>query len=204
LQDRVEDFSPDEIEQFAGVIAAQSSEVAGIVEDLLVITRAEAGHLAVAPAPVNVSLELRMVRGSLPDDRHDQRITMALCDVIAWADPLRVRQILRNLLSNAQRYGGEEVRVIVGQAEDSVAVAVVDDGPGIPETDHEIVFQAYGRSHRSESKPGSIGLGLAVSRYLAEAMGGTLEYERADGHTSFTLTLPRYRPGASRFERRAT
>lgn len=204
MQDRVEDFSLDEIKQFAGVIAAQSSEVAGIVEDLLVITRAEAGHLAVAPAPVNVSLELRMVRGSLPDDRRDQRITMALSDLIAWADPLRVRQILRNLLSNAQRYGGDEVRVVVSGSGDLVMVAVVDDGPGIPEADREIVFRAYGRSQRSESKPGSIGLGLAVSRYLAEAMGGALEYERVDRRTSFTLTLPRYYPGASRFERRFT
>ena len=204
MQDRVGDFSPEELRQFAGVIAAQSNEVAGIVEDLLVITRAEAGHLAVTPGPVNVGLELNAIRTSLPDDRPQQRLTFGLSEVVAWADPLRVRQILRNLLSNAQRYGGDDVRVSVTGSDEHVAVVVADDGPGIPENDRDVVFQAYGRSHRSESKPGSIGLGLTVSRYLAEAMDGSLVYERADGLTRFRLTLPRYIPGASRFERRST
>jgi len=204
MQDRIDSFSNEELRQFAGVISAQSNEVAGIVEDLLVITRAEAGHLAVNPGPVNVSSELSSIRDALPDDRPDQRITLALSEVIAWADPLRVRQIVRNLLSNAQRYGGDEVRVNVQGNRNEVVIAVTDDGPGIPATDHDVVFQAYGRSHRSEGKPGSIGLGLTVSRYLAEAMQGSLEYDRVGGLTRFRLTLPRYRPGSSRFERRAT
>jgi signal transduction histidine kinase len=201
MQDRVEDFSAEELRQFAGVIAAQSNEVAGIVEDLLVITRAEAGHLAVTPGPVNVALELSTVRASLPDDRPQQRITMGLVEAVAWADPLRVRQILRNLLSNAQRYGGDAVRVSVTTAGDDVVVSVADNGPGIPNDDRELVFQAYGRSHRSEGKPGSIGLGLTVSRYLAEAMEGSLDYDRDHGMTRFRLRLPQYNPGASRFER---
>jgi signal transduction histidine kinase len=200
LYDRVESFSPEELRQFAGVISAQSSEVASIVEDLLVITRADAGHLAVTPGPVDVAMELDLVRRSLPDDRPQQRITMSLGEAIAWADPMRVRQILRNILSNAQRYGGDEVRVSATGVDDDVVVAVTDDGPGIPEQDREIVFQAYGRSHRSEGKPGSIGLGLTVSRYLAQAMNGSLGYDRVDNITRFELTLPRYRPGGSCLE----
>ena len=201
MQDRINAFSEEEVRQFAGVIASQSNEVAGIVEDLLVITRAEAGHLTVTPGPINLAAEMRQVRASLPDDRPDQRITLGLADVVAWADPLRVRQIARNLLSNAARYGGNDVRVVVSAAELEVVVVVSDDGPGVPETDRETVFRAYGRSHLSESKPGSIGLGLTVSRYLAEAMEGGLEYNRDDGISRFTLTLPLYRPGQSRYER---
>jgi len=204
MQDRIDSFSTEELRQFAGVIVAQSNEVAGIVEDLLVITRAEAGHLAVNPAPVNITSEISAVRDSLPGDRPAQRITMALSDVVAWADPLRVRQIVRNLLSNAQRYGGDDVRVTVSASESEVSIAVSDNGPGIPEKDQEVVFQAFGRSRRSDSKPGSIGLGLTVSRYLAEAMQGTLGYGRADGYTKFTITLPIYHPDAARFERPAS
>ena len=201
MQDRIEDFNADELRQFAGVIAAQSNEVSGIVEDLLVITRAEAGHLAVTPSPVSLSAELKIVRGSMPNDRPDQRITLGLMDVVAWADPLRVRQIIRNLLSNAVRYGGNDVRVTVAAAGDEVTVIVSDDGPGVPDGDREMVFKAYGRSNLSKSKPGSIGLGLTVSRYLAEAMEGSLEYDRVDDCSRFILTLPAYHPGNSRYER---
>ncbi len=201
MADRIADFSEEELKQFAGVIAAQSNEVAGIVEDLLVITRAEAGHLTVTPCPVNLGAELKRVRASLPGDRPEQRITLGLSDVVAWADPLRVRQIARNLLSNAARYGGNDVRVTTSASGYDVVVVVSDNGPGIPEEDQDMVFQAYGRSHLSESKPGSIGLGLTVSRYLAEAMEGSLEYARVDGMSRFTLTLPLYSPGQSRYER---
>jgi signal transduction histidine kinase len=204
MQDRLDSFSTEELRQFAGVIVAQSSEVAGIVEDLLVITRAEAGHLAVIPTPINITSEISSIKDALSDDRPAQRISLDLTEAVAWADPLRVRQIVRNLLSNAQRYGGDDVHVTVRSSETEVIIAVSDNGSGIPEKDRDLVFQAYGRSHCSDSKPGSIGLGLTVSRYLAEAMQGTLEYDRIDGDTTFTITLPIYHPGASRFERRAT
>jgi nitrogen-specific signal transduction histidine kinase len=64
-----------------------------------------------------------------------------------------------------------------------------------------MVFQAYGRSRLSEGKPGSIGLGLTVSRYLAAAMNGSLHYERVDDKSRFSLLLPLYRPGRSRYDR---
>ena len=197
MQDRIEDFDPQELRQFSSVIAAQSAEVSGIVEDLLVITRAEAGHLTVTPCPINLSTELEPILSALPEDRPDQRITMAVVDAIAWADPLRVRQIVRNLLSNAMRYGGDDVRLSITVARDEAEVIVSDDGPGIPDGDMDLVFRAYGRSHLSKSKPGSIGLGLTVSRYLAEAMGGNLIYERVRGRSRFVLTLPVYTPGAN-------
>lgn len=201
MQDRIDSFSSEELRQFAGVITAQSNEVSGIVEDLLVITRAEAGYLTVNPAPVNVATELKYVRSALPAERPNQKITLGLSDVVAWADPLRVRQIARNLLSNAARYGGDDVRMWVTTSGFEVVIVVSDDGPGIPKGEEEKVFKAYGRSRLSESKPGSIGLGLTVSRYLAEAMEGSLEYRRTDGISRFSLTLPLYRPGKSRYER---
>ena len=201
LQDRVDSFSGEEITQFAGVIAVQSNEVSGIVEDLLVITRAEAGHLQVNPGPVNIASEVRGVAASLPDERHAQTISLDIQDGVVWADALRVRQIARNLLSNAVRYGGDCVQVTTTVVESQVLMTFIDDGDGIPEEDREMVFQAFGRSRLSTNKPGSIGLGLTVSRYLAEAMNGSLSYERVDGTSRFSLLLPVYRPGRSRYDR---
>lgn len=201
LRDRVQSFSAEEVSQFVDVIAAQSNEVAGIVEDLLVITRAEAGHLSISMGPVNLASEVRAVSSSIPCDRPHQQIRTDLTDVVVWADPLRVRQVVRNLLSNAARYGGDDVSVAITIEGPQVVTVVADDGPGIPEEDRVMVFQAYGRSELSEGKPGSIGLGLTVSRYLAEAMDGALSYDRVDGQSRFSLALPRYLPGQSRYNR---
>jgi len=204
LEDRSETFSSEEVSQFVSVIAAQSKEVAGIVEDLLVITRAEAGYLSISGEEVDLAAELEAVRSSIPDDRPQQTFNLDLVAAVVWADALRVRQIIRNLLSNAVRYGGDDVRIETMVAGHQVLTMVTDNGPGIPEDDRDMIFQAYGRSRISDGKPGSIGLGLTVSRYLAEAMGGALAYDRVLGESRFTLTLPRYVPGSNAFQRSPT
>jgi hypothetical protein len=194
LRDRSGDFTDEELVQFSSLIASQSTEVAGLVEDLLVITRAEAGHLEVRPEVVRVAEEVERVFESMPRDREDQEASLDLADVEAWADPLRVRQIARNLLSNAGRHGGPHVRVLLETVGAQVILSVRDDGQGIPAADRESVFQAYGRSRSFHGRPGSIGLGLTVSRYLAEAMGGALTYDRVEGESHFVLRLPVYEP----------
>ena len=198
LRDRAEAFTLDEISQFASAIAAQSTEVADIVEDLLVITRAEAGHLAMEHGPVNVADEVRQVCASMPIEGAEQQTIMDLTDGFAWADSLRVRQVTRNLLSNALHYGGPTIRLSVQPVGRHIVLVVADDGGGVPKEDHEMIFQAYGSSHAAVGRTGSLGLGLTVSRYLAEAMQGSLTYDRVDGESRFSLQLPAYRPGTSR------
>ena len=107
----------------------------------------------------------------------------------AWADPLRVRQILRNLLTNAIKYGGERVDVTVDRTDDVIRLVVCDDGPGIPRDEAELIFERYYRSAASPTQPGSVGIGLAVSRQLAEMMGGSLRYVPS-GKRYFELCLP--------------
>jgi signal transduction histidine kinase len=80
----------------------------------------------------------------------------------------------------------------VGMDREHVVLTVADNGPGIPESDRDSIFEAYGRSHRFQGRPGSIGLGLTVSRYLAEAMGGSLTYDRVEEESRFILRLPLY------------
>ncbi|MDJ0924358.1 MAG: GAF domain-containing sensor histidine kinase [Acidimicrobiia bacterium] len=191
LRDRIDEFTDAEVKQFATVIASQSAEVAAIVQDLLVITRAEAGHLDVAAESVDLVAEVRSVARSVPLTGGEQQVTFDLDPATALADPMRVRQVFRNLFSNALRYGGPQVRVTVSAVGESAVIVVSDDGAGIPEEDRDAIFQAYGRSHTERHGPGSIGLGLTVSRYLAEAMGGTLTYDYRDGYSLFTFRIPR-------------
>ena len=111
-------------------------------------------------------------------------------EVEMWVDPVRTRQVLRNLLTNADRYGGSTVLVHVTKGDGDVAIEVRDDGEGIPDSMRDHVFEPYARAHDSQSQPASIGLGLSVARSLSQLMNGDLVLARDDGWTVFTVTLP--------------
>ena len=103
MRDHGDEFSRDELSEFVALIADQSRELANIVEDLLVAARTEAGTLSIRPEAVDVVTEIGQITSLEP---WSPRVE-ANGPVLAWADPLRLRQILRNLLTNAERYGGD-------------------------------------------------------------------------------------------------
>ena len=117
-------------------------------------------------------------------------------DASAWADAPRVQQILINLVSNALKFTprGGRISLACSMVGDQVVVSVLDTGPGIPEEKQETIFEPFvqlGRSLTSTSHEG-VGLGLAISRGLARAMGGDLKVSSYVGQGStFTLILPR-------------
>lgn len=104
-------------------------------------------------------------------------------------DPARVRQILRNLISNALRYGGDELRVSVSSDESAGYVTVTDKGPGVPAEDQAAIFEPYQRAHNAPGVTASMGLGLTISRQLARLMDGDVTYRRQADESIFTLTL---------------
>ena len=98
--------------------------------------------------------------------------------------------MLRNLLSNARKYGGPDIRV-EGRIEGRTYVcSVIDDGDGIPEEVVGRFFQRFVHHARSSSVTESVGLGLSIVKSLAESMGGSITYERIDNETHFALHLP--------------
>ena len=104
-------------------------------------------------------------------------------------DPIRLQQMLGNLLSNARKYGDPPFEVRVDAAGSHVSIAVHDSGPGVPEAFRPRLFQEYSRAPGSRAR--GTGLGLFVVRALAEAQGGSVTYAPRDPQGSiFTLTLP--------------
>ena len=101
-----------------------------------------------------------------------------------------MRQIVRNLVTNAQRYGGDTIRVELSRGADRAILRVCDDGPGVPEGGRQRIFEPYASAHSDNPHSGSIGLGLAVSRELARLMDGDLTYRYQDNESVFELTLP--------------
>lgn len=112
-------------------------------------------------------------------------------DVRAVGDPHRVRQVIRNLVSNALKYGGPDITIHSSDAGDWAHLVVSDNGGGVPAEEVARIFQPYERAHSAAGVTGSMGLGLAVSLRLARAMNGDLSYRRVDGRTEFILLLPR-------------
>lgn len=181
-------FETDEISEFIGLIADQATEVADIVEDLLVAARADIGKVTVRPEAVDIKSQIDGVIAALgTQDR--TRIAVDVTSTEVWADPTRLRQIIRNLLTNAIRYGGKDVQVATTVVDGRMELRISDDGPGISEGLEERIFEAYARAHEPGTQPNSVGLGLTVSRHLARLQGGDLSYERAPMST-FVLTLP--------------
>jgi signal transduction histidine kinase len=184
-------LAADELVELNGIIAVQSRELAELVEDLLVASRAEAGNLSIKPDMIDLRAEVEsVVRGVRESHPSRKDLIVDGDNVKAWADALRCRQIIRNLLTNAVKYGGDRIAVLVRTAGDRAQILVVDDGTGVPSEEQELIFERYYRGTQSPTQPGSVGIGLAVSRQLAELMAGSLRYVDAYGESRFELTLP--------------
>ncbi len=180
-------FSRDELEEFVGLIADQATEVAHIVEDLLVVARADIGQVNVAPTRVEIRPELERALAAV---FADGEVTVVGDPATVTADPRRLRQILRNLSTNARRYGGPRVEVRVRPGDGVTIIEVRDDGEGIPPELRERIFEPYRTAHDIMGQPASVGLGLTVSRQLARLMDGDLVYLRDGSWSVFRLTLP--------------
>ncbi len=183
-------FSPSEKQEFMELIADQAADVANIVEDLLVAARADIGTVTVSPVEIDVAETVRSVAEFLGKGYHPEFVLPPDRSLRVVADEVRVRQILRNLLSNAQRYGGDDVVVRAGQDVGRVWIEVADNGAGVPEEERERIFEPYATAHRVSGVTAAVGLGLTVSRQLARLMSGELSYRYESGESSFRLSLP--------------
>lgn len=186
LRDRFDEFEDFERHDLITLIAHQASDMTSLVEDLLVAVRSDIGEVAVIPEVVDVVAHLRRLEATYP------KAVSELPDeaLLAWIDPQRFTQIMRNLLSNAERHGGGRIRIAAARSGGDIEVCVADDGNGVPEEHVERIFEPYQRAEGVPVKKGSVGLGLNVARRLARLMGGDLEYRHQEGWTTFRLTLP--------------
>jgi signal transduction histidine kinase len=170
-------------------IVQHTQEVVDLIEDLLVAARAEMGEIELTTGTVDVMDQIHRILhagGSFTTDVH---VAGTAGSAVAVADPGRLRQILRNLLTNAERYGGPEVSVTVSAEAGTIVIDVADDGPGLPPAEWERIFEAYHRAHEAPGQPESVGIGLAISRQLAELMGGSLHYFCTADRSVFRLVL---------------
>ncbi len=193
LQAGWEDLDPSEIEEFLGIISAQADHLHDLVEDILILPRLEAGKLTIAPEVIDPApLTHRVVSLVFPGGGDsDARVAMAGGTTVL-ADPRRVDQVLRNLLGNAKKYGGDEILVDGQEINGIYVIGVTDNGAGIPAVDQERIFDHFEQVSKGDDRTDSgVGLGLPIARQLVRAMGGELTYSDAFPHGArFSFTLP--------------
>ncbi|WP_229813544.1 HAMP domain-containing sensor histidine kinase [Lentzea flava] len=168
-----------------------------IVDDLQDLAIADAGELRLAVEPLAADAMLAQVRRAHEARAARSGVTLtahAPKGLVVRADPLRLRQILDNLITNALRYTrlGESVTIRAARQEHGAVITVADTGAGMAAEGLPHVFDRFWRTDKSRSRnTGGSGVGLAIVRKLAEAHGGSVDVMSAVGKgTTFTLHLP--------------
>jgi len=160
----------------ASLVAAteECDRLGQLAEDLLVIARAADGQLPIRLEPTDIGALLNGVRDRFADraQRRGRVIRVGqVSNLVLTLDPVRMRQALGNLVENALRHGGGEIRLQARHSTDSIEIDVCDEGDGFPPGFTERAFERFSRGDRSRSGAG-VGLGLAIVQTIAQAHGG--------------------------------
>lgn len=192
LRQRADDLTPGQRDGLLAVIETEAERLTALLDDVFATSRIDADGFDYTFAEVNIAVLV------------DEAVAAALAgfgieivqDVVGGlpvvqGDRARLRQVLSNLIENAAKHAPRSTvevraRAVGGQ----VSVSVSDDGDGIAPEEQTLIFERFGRASGAAEKPGT-GLGLHISRTIAEAHGGKLEVSSAPGQgATFILTLP--------------
>ena len=200
LADNKDGNLSDEQIQYAETIRAAGNDLLTLINDILDLSKIEAGHMEVAAEPVSLSAVVgeldRIVRPVAEQKKLAFHARLAPgCPETVDTDRRRLEQILKNLLSNALKFTeAGEVSLDVGSASgDRVEFVVRDTGIGIAQNQQKVVFEAFRQADGTTNrKYGGTGLGLSIARELTRILGGEIHLASEVGRGStFTLTIPR-------------
>ena len=176
------------VRELATSIVNEAEDLHRMVEDLLTTSQLDADALKYVIEDVLTTNEVDEVVA--PMLRTGARVESSAEAAMVAVDRMRQRQVLRNLISNARKYGGPDIRlsgrVFGGMYEWTVA----DNGKGVPSEIEERLFQRFVHRGSLVTAPGGVGIGLSIVRALVEGMGGTIGYTRAGGWTQFRVSVP--------------
>ena len=192
--------------RYAQTIHASNNDLLALINDILDLSKIEAGHMEVRPLPLAMAAltePLRRMFEPLAQEKGLSFQVRVAADAPASlvTDSQRLTQVLRNLLSNAFKFTARgEVALEVSAAGDKVRFAVRDSGIGIPAEQQDMIFEAFRQADGSTSREyGGTGLGLSISRQLARLLGGEIRVESAVGiGSTFTLDVAAALDGSER------
>lgn len=187
---RMDDLGREQMSELLDTVARNAGHVGGLIEAYGDLRRIDTNRLVALPEPVDVAALVREGIADLHEVLGGHDLEIEAESTPAVVDPMRVRQVLTNLLSNAAKFSppGTSIGVRVGCENGEVSISVTDHGPGIAVADRPRLFRAFERLGAGGK---GLGIGLYLSRAIAEAHGGTLELADAPpGTTTFVFRVP--------------
>jgi signal transduction histidine kinase len=188
----------EEQERMLEIVERNTNRLRGLIEDLLTLSRIEAGTFRTVREPTDVAdlvkAAVRAIRASASPDIAVE-LSAPAGPMLAQVDPRQIDRALVNLLSNAVKFTLPGGAVTVTAAEDGadIVVSVSDTGIGIPSGEQGRLFTRFFRASTAQrAAVAGVGLGLSITKAITTAHGGTLDLHSVEGTgTTFTLTLPR-------------
>lgn len=212
LTDQENSHLSDEEKEFAKVIHSSGQDLLELINDILDLSKIETGKVNIEFSDVNISELPKILKANFAHFAKQKDLTYHIeilgeIPKLFFTDELRLRQILKNFLSNAFKFteqGKVEVRIqsaaliteeMQKVSDDWLEIAVEDTGIGIPKEKHSIIFESFHQvDGATVRKYGGTGLGLAISKEYAKLLGGFIQVESEEGiGSTFTLYLPNMR-----------
>ena len=181
-------LAPEEQDAALQLITTQAQRIDRLVTGLLDLARSDAGALRMRSERVSMVELVEEVAREAAGDVEVSSMVVNVDDACVLGDPLRLTQVISNLVANAAKYGRPPVEIRIDKRRESVVVEVVDHGDGVPQKYRESMFDRFNPGARH------IGLGLAIVKAFTEAHGGTVIYRDNEPYGArFVVTLPRAR-----------
>ena len=189
------EFDPPTRRHYLGIVDAQARRLAALLEDFLDVQRIEHEGVDLASEKVDLArlLDEQAQLYAAQSPKHRLALELAERPLTVRGDPGRLAQVVGNLLSNAIKYSpeGGTVQLVAARSGDGVRIAVHDEGLGNPEDQQSRIFTKFFRGDAGATGITGTGLGLAVSREIVEAHGGSIGFDSDPGQgTTFWLELP--------------
>lgn len=180
--------STEELREALQRSSDETDRLAQLAEDLLVIARSDGDELPLRPEPVPVDELFASVARRVESRVNGKRLCIDGAGLVVQADRIRLEQALGNLVDNALRYGGDDIRLEAVGGNGTTELHVRDDGPGFAPGFLEHAFERFSRADPARGRGGA-GLGLAIVQTIAEAHGGSAHAE-SDGGADLWIVLP--------------
>lgn len=181
-------------QEFLSIISSETDRLSSLVNDLLDMSRIDAGNLIVSKEACNLEeLAYRAAQRAHPQPGNRLKINIPSDLPLVYADPQRIEAVLRNLIENAAKYAGEHspIYITASVLAGSLEVRVYDEGPGIPAEERERIFDSfYQLENGLNRKASGAGLGLAICRGFVVAHGGKIWVETRERGACIAFSLP--------------
>ncbi len=207
--DKSAEADGEKLQKYFGNINRSGKRLLHLLNDLLDLSKMEAGQLEYVFASYDMVYTITNIREEVKALLDQKSIALDMeiqtQDTTAWYDEHRIMQVLMNLLSNAIKFSTESKTIRILLKDDllneaygalpALAIAIIDEGVGIPENELQEIFDKFSQSSRTKTGAGGTGLGLSISRQIISAHHGTIWAENnSDGGAKFTVVLPRKNP----------